>query len=674
MLSAIDRIRDAVNVAPVNNRDTQLRSGDIERISGALQFIPASDRDTWIRMGMAIKSQLGAAGYDLWDGWSQQADSYNIRDARDVWKSIRDDGTVTIRTLFHEAKANDWRDDGTYQKPTAEELTKRKRSAAQRPAKDKAEIARERTGTATKAAAILDATTEASADHPYLSRKHVSPVSTLREIDANVAAVILGYPPMSSGEALNGRLLVVPVMRADGLSTVELIDPDGRKAALAGRGTKAGGYWRSEPLPDGDGDGLTLLIGEGVATVLSGMQACGHPAVAALSSGNLLSIARAMRKRYPAAVLVILADRVKATGEPDPHAIEAAQSVRGKLAIPDFGTDRPTDATDINDLAQRCGTEAVGRAIANVNSPATATHQPGEGNAPIGGSDGLPQPRRFVDDGADLQRLAALPPLAYDRVRNEEAKRLGVRTSTLDQVVAKRREQPVETDGLPELFARVEPWPSEVDGAALLDDLADSARRFVTLPEHADVVLALWTVFTHTIDAAEVAPILAVTAPEKRCGKTTLLQWLSSLVCREMPASNITAAALFRAVEKWHPTLLVDEADTFLAKSDELRGIINCGHTRRSAFVIRTVVRRPRTDYVHDLGGKGHRDDRGLAGHDSRPRNPHRDAATVAAGADRVHARYRRALHYVEKADRALVAGPHQRRKGRTAGYACRLA
>ena len=62
-----------------------------------------------------------------------------------------------------------------------------------------------------------------------------------------------------------------------------------------------------------------------------------------------------------------------------------------------------------------------------------------------------------------------------------------------------------------------------------------------------------------------------------------------ALVPRPLPASNITSAALFRAVEKWCPTVLVDEADTFLRDSDQLRGVLNCGHNRGAAYVIRTV-------------------------------------------------------------------------------------
>jgi putative DNA primase/helicase len=179
-------------------------------------------------MGMALKSELGDTGFDVWEVWSQQADSFNGKDARDVWKSIRAGGRVTIGSLFYEAKANGWRDDGMHQQPTPEELAERRRIAAERAAQEAAEIARERADTARKAKAIWDGATEAKADHPYLERKKVSPVATLREIDAGAAAVLLGYAPKSGGDLLTGRLLVVPVKQDAGLSTLELIDGDKR--------------------------------------------------------------------------------------------------------------------------------------------------------------------------------------------------------------------------------------------------------------------------------------------------------------------------------------------------------------------------------------------------------------------------------------------------------------
>lgn len=134
-----------------------------------------------------------------------------------------------------------------------------------------------------------------------------------------------------------------------------------------------------------------------------------------------------------------------------------------------------------------------------------------------------------------------------------------------------------------------EPWPEEVDGARVLDDLEEAFTRHLALPSGAAPTLALWTVHAHAHDASPISPVLAVTSPEKRCGKTTLLELLSALVPRPLPASNVTAATVFRAVEAWRPTLLVDEADTFLRDGSELRGVLNSGHLRSQAYVPRCV-------------------------------------------------------------------------------------
>jgi hypothetical protein len=171
---------------------------------------------------------------------------------------------------------------------------------------------------------------------------------------------LLGYVPKywnkDLDEPLVGRLLVVPIKVAGELSSVEFIDEAGHKAALFG-GAKARGFWAAQPLPDGDGAGITLLIAEGVATSLTAREATGFPVIAALSSGNLLAVAREMRKRYPAAVVGVLTDLIKTTGEPDPHAIEAARAVGGLLVLPDFGEDRPPGMKDINDMHQLQGRE-----------------------------------------------------------------------------------------------------------------------------------------------------------------------------------------------------------------------------------------------------------------------------------------------------------------------------
>ena len=83
----------------------------IETIEQALSFIPADDRDTLIKCGMAIKAELGDAGFDAWDRWSAAADNYRARDAAASWRSFKASGGVGIGTLFHTAKQNGYQCD-----------------------------------------------------------------------------------------------------------------------------------------------------------------------------------------------------------------------------------------------------------------------------------------------------------------------------------------------------------------------------------------------------------------------------------------------------------------------------------------------------------------------------------------------------------------------------------
>jgi len=145
-----------------------------------------------------------------------------------------------------------------------------------------------------------------------------------------------------------------------------------------------------------------------------------------------------------------------------------------------------------------------------------------------------------------------------------------------------------ETQGRALLLESPEPWPEPVDGAELLDMQSATFRQFVALPEHAAAALALWTLHTHCFEGGAITPRLAITSPQKGCGKTTVLDVLGTLVAKPLPAANITPAAMFRVIEAARPTLLVDEADSFLKRNDELRGIINSGHAINGA-VLRTV-------------------------------------------------------------------------------------
>jgi hypothetical protein len=191
-----------------------------------------------------------------------------------------------------------------------------------------------------------------------------------------------------------------------------------------------------------------------------------------------------------------------------------------------------------------------------------------------------------------VERLSHLPPHAYDLVREVHARDHGIRVATLDKAVEKRRKKlGVEADdkqgralNLPE----PQPWPEPVNGAELLEDISAAIRRYVVLAEHAARAAALWVLHTYLLDCFLITPRLAVRSPMPRCGKTTLLDVVSRMVLRPLSTANVTASAIFRVVEKCRPTLLVDEADTFLPEAEELRGVINFGH-RQGGAVVRTV-------------------------------------------------------------------------------------
>lgn len=192
-------------------------------------------------------------------------------------------------------------------------------------------------------------------------------------------------------------------------------------------------------------------------------------------------------------------------------------------------------------------------------------------------------------DGDEVVRLAQLPPMEYDRIRKAAAEALGIRPATLDAAVKEARRKPDNASGSGLPFDEVEPWPSSVDAAQVLSEAHSLLARFVVADPATLHASTVWAALTWFVDDATVLPLAMITAPEKGCGKTVLLASLGRLSRRALSTSNISPAALFRAVDAWHPTLMIDEADTFVRENEELRGLLNSGHTRDTAHVIRAV-------------------------------------------------------------------------------------
>ncbi len=110
--------------------------------------------------------------------------------------------------------------------------------------------------------------------------------------------------------------------------------------------------------------------------------------------------------------------------------------------------------------------------------------------------------------------------------------------------------------------------------------------RFVVLPdEHALNAVTLWITATHLQQQFQHAPRLAITGPQKRCGKSRLLDIVYATVHHPILTVNASSAAVFRSIGEEPPTLLVDEADTIFngkgsEQTEQLRGLLNAGHQR----------------------------------------------------------------------------------------------
>jgi putative DNA primase/helicase len=308
------------------------------------------------------------------------------------------------------------------------------------------------------------------------------------------------------------------------------------------------------------GDSPNILVCDGPEDALSLWQVTGAPVRCAFGM-NLGEVP------LPEGASVIL---VADNDDQDSAAAKAVAKAADRLMKRGFSvkvTYPPAGIKDSNDLLRLHGPEAVKKMVAAAARLSVVEHY----------EEGIKE---------EIVRLAKLSSLDYERERSAAAKRLGVRATVLDRLVkvVRSRKSAADED---DLFPVVEPWPEPVDLAKLLDDICRILLRFIICDVVVLRAVALWVAFTWLIDRVQVAPLLVITAPEKRCGKSVLLSLVKRLSYRPLAAANISMAAVFRAIEAYAPTLVIDEADTFLGRNEELRGILNSGHTRETAFVIR---------------------------------------------------------------------------------------
>lgn len=348
-------------------------------IRDMLAVIPSDDRELWWKIGMAVKSELGDEGEAVFTEWSARGESFNSDDVKSSWKSFKMTGNgIKIGTLFYEAKNHG------YDSKTRQPLTPLTKAEAERNRKAReaeelaaaAQLMAQQRVAATEASRLWDTAIPTGASS-YLTKKGVR----------------------GHGVRYLGKSLLVPMLDETGaLWNVQRITAIGEKRFQAdGRvsgcfhliGTVSPTAW--------------LLVAEGYATAATLHEATDLPVAVAFNSNNLRHVALALRKQWPAALLLICGDDDKETEAKkgkNPGRVSAAAAAQAGEGVTCLPVGLPAGKTDFNDLAIALGITAVRTQVTDAISAAR------DREGTLGGS---VKPDSGSNGAHDVQKGAALP-------------------------------------------------------------------------------------------------------------------------------------------------------------------------------------------------------------------------------------------------------------------------
>ncbi|OYY21919.1 MAG: DNA primase [Sphingobacteriia bacterium 35-40-8] len=341
---------------------------DTDRARDALYSIPADlPRDDWVKAGMA--AHAAGIDFDAFNDWSAGAGNYDARAARDTWHSFKPGKGVGAGTLFKLAADNGWR--------MGEAKPQRQAPAQTRPVEPPRQPA-----PGMSPADVWSRCEAATVQHPYIVAKQAAgvPLDGLRVVPAGDALRI-------GGERMAGAL-VVPVIRADGcISSLQFIAPPDVAERLKAKGKPGklnlpgcpvqGSFTVGELLPGG-----VAYIVEGIGAAWSCWQATGAAAVVCFGSGRMRAVAAELRQQDPSARLVLVPD----TGKEE-QAQAIAKEVNALVVTMPPGWPQNSD---VNDLAQREGNDALAALLESATAPPQ------------------PEPRYKLLGADDLRNLPAL--------------------------------------------------------------------------------------------------------------------------------------------------------------------------------------------------------------------------------------------------------------------------
>ena len=309
---------------------------ETERARSALWSLDAgTDRETWIKTGMAAKS--AGLDFETFHDWSAGAANYkNESECRTVWESFKNGG-IGAATLFHLARSDGWQDDA----PIPPKRPQSRQDEREEPEPRKPLLHNPLT--------LWSACNSATASHPYINRKLGLP-DGLRVYSGNLTI---------AGQSCDGAL-VLPCYSLDGeIASLQFIPPDGKKVFLPGCKLPAdgcliiGGHIQ---------DSRPAYICEGIGQAWSAHQATTAPAVVCFGVGRMAGIAKALRDRYKAARLVLVAD-----GGKESQMAAIARDILGAWVEMPEGS---ASNYDLNDYHKEHGLKAVAVLLEQSKEPA----------------------------------------------------------------------------------------------------------------------------------------------------------------------------------------------------------------------------------------------------------------------------------------------------------------
>jgi putative DNA primase/helicase len=126
------------------------------------------------------------------------------------------------------------------------------------------------------------------------------------------------------------------------------------------------------------------------------------------------------------------------------------------------------------------------------------------------------------------------------------------------------------------------PWPEPVNGVDVLNDMASTTRRFMVMAEEQIDLTALWCFTTHLFEEFDLFPRIYVNAPQHSCGKSTIMQLITTFVQKGNHLTSVSPSALMRSISKRKHTPVLDERDSF--KNEGLKVLFKAGYEKATSM------------------------------------------------------------------------------------------